>query len=405
MSGKNVMVGQSGGPSSAINASLYGVLEQSWASPGIEKVYGSLHGIEGLANDEVVDLEYLKGSSDLERLKFTPAAFLLSCRHKLSGDEGVEYGPIFETLKKYDIGYFFYIGGNDSMDTVDKLNRHAAKIGYDIKIMGVPKTIDNDLVLTDHTPGYGSAAKYIATSVKEVLLDLEAYAAPMVAVVEIMGRHAGWLAAAAALAAGPDDHDNMLVFLPETDFDPAVFMAEVKKRMGKSSKLLIAVSEGVRFADGRLVCEGEGPRARDAFGHVALSGAGQVVSEYVKRVVDVRTRVIEFGTLQRCAAHFASLTDLNESVRVGQEAVKYALEGETGKIAMLKRESLDGYEITIGIEDVRDICNKEKFFPKEWMTDDFFVTEDFYKYATPIISGEVTPVCENGLPVYLTLPT
>ncbi|MDR1066453.1 MAG: 6-phosphofructokinase [Clostridiales bacterium] len=403
MGEKNLIVGQSGGPSSAINASLYGVIKQAWEEPKIEKVFGAIHGVEGLINDDVADLAYLKGSDSFERLKFTPASFLRSCRHKLSEDDETEYKLIFETFKKYNIGYFFYIGGNDSMDTVSKLSRYADKIGYEIKIMGVPKTIDNDLTLTDHTPGFGSSAKYIATSVKEVILDSAAYPAPMVTVMEIMGRHAGWLTAAAALAKDYDDHDDMLIFLPENDFDTDSFIKEVKKRMEKNNKLLVAVSEGLHFSDGRLVCEGETSRARDAFGHAALSGCGQVVSEFIKENLNMRTRVIEFGTLQRCAAHFSSLTDLNESAQSGAYAVKSAVSGETGKMVAFKRESLDNYVITMALEDVHDICNKEKFFPEEWVTDDFFVTRDFYKYALPIIAGEVEHVCENGIPVYPTL--
>ncbi len=404
--GKNALVGQSGGPTSVINASLYGVIKEAWAQEGIDKVYGMVHGITGLIEDDLVDLNLFKDENgapteDFELLKHTPAAYLGSCRHKLKDHSQMDI--IFKQLEKYNIGYFFYIGGNDSMDTVNQLGKEAIARGLDIKMIGVPKTIDNDLAITDHTPGFGSAAKYVAASTREVMLDAEAYSKPQVTIAEIMGRHAGWLTAAAALAMEGKDSRGMMIYLPEVVFDMPQFCIEVTKRLETNPKLFIAVSEGLRFADGRFVCEGEAEAEKDSFGHATLSGCVKEMAHALRQVTKVKIRQVEFSTLQRSAAHCRSLTDMNESIMAGEAAVRAAIAGETQKMVCFVREAGDTYSISTQTADASQICNVEKTFPLEWITPDHFVTQDFFDYAKPLINGEPAMTYKDGLPQYVEL--
>ena len=331
----NIVVGQSGGPTAVINSSLAGVVSKA-RELGVKKIYGMHHGIQGFLNEDLVDMgEYIKEDKDIELLKRTPSAFLGSCRYKLPKIEGNEevYDKIFAILEKYDIECLFYIGGNDSMDTIKMLSDYAALKGKSQRFMGVPKTIDNDLPITDHCPGYGSAAKYIATSLKEVIRDNASFGIekPTVCVVEIMGRHAGWLTAAAALSRDEDCEGPDLIYVPETDFNMDDFMARVKDLAAKKSSVVIAVSEGIKTADGTFVCElGGGSDYVDAFGHKQLSGCAVVLANKIAAETGLKTRAIELSTLQRAATHLASLNDINEAFNVGYLACKAADEGKTG---------------------------------------------------------------------------
>ncbi len=344
--GNNAIVGQSGGPTSVINASLAGVF-QACVMRGANRVYGMLNGVEGLLDERVADLTATLGSSlEIELLKRTPSSYLGSCRYKLpeSGQMEAVYQAIFDALRRYDIGYFFYIGGNDSMDTILKLSDYAAKIGSVIRFVGVPKTIDNDLTHTDHTPGYGSAAKYIGTTIKELVRDSTIYDLKSVTVVEIMGRNAGWLTAAAALAEDEDCEGAAMICLPEVPFDPEHFIARVDALQQQTPSLVVAVSEGVRTAEGRYVCElAHNPVNVDAFGHTYLGGTAHYLSGLIAARLHSKTRAVELSTLQRCAAHVASETDVSESFDVGAFAVDAAFEGKTGVMAAFKRVSDEPY--------------------------------------------------------------
>ncbi len=400
---KNILVGQSGGPTSAINATLYGVIKEAQKQNDISEIYGLRNGIEGALNDNIINLNYFKDDEMLTLLKTTPSAYLGSCRYKLKENDLETYSKIFKTFEKYNIGYFFYIGGNDSMDTVNQLKTYACDKNFDIKIIGVPKTIDNDLVITDHTPGYGSAAKYIATSFKEMYYDSKVYNKPSVTIMEIMGRHAGWLTAAASLGVDFNEHENVLIYLPEQSFNMDSFLETVNERIKRNNCIIVAISEGIKFEDGRFVCNSGGDTEKDAFGHSTLSGCGRVLEYSVKNKLKLKSRAVELNVLQRCASHFASLTDLDESALAGSSAVKYAISGETGKMVCLKRATGEQYKIETETVDVSEVCNKEKFFPKEWITKDCFVSSEFIKYASPLILGEPKIKMENGLPVYISL--
>ncbi len=397
---KNAIVGQSGGPTSVINSSLAGVL-QACQMRGAEHVYGMLNGIEGLLNERVMDLSGKLGSAlEIELLKRTPSSFLGSCRYKLPDffKEPAVYEKIFEILNKLDIGYFFYIGGNDSMDTICKLNNYARQIGSGIKFMGVPKTIDNDLMKTDHTPGYGSAAKYISVVMKELIRDATVYGNKFVTIVEIMGRNAGWLTAAAALARGEDCEGVDMICLPEVPFNVDNFLVKVERMQKEKKSIVIAVSEGVRLPDGRYVCElSDDARFVDSFGHQNLTGTARYLSNMVAKNMDTRTRSVELSILQRCAGHLSSRTDITEAYQVGGAAAKAAFEGISGKMVSLKRISNDPYQCTTELVDIEKVANYEKKVPMEWVnaykTD---MTADFLAYARPLIQAELTPIYING---------
>ena len=402
----NVIVGQSGGPTSVINSSLVGVYKTA-KDRGANKVYGMLHGIKGLLDGQYVDLsEHIKTTLDIDLLKRTPSSFLGSCRYKLPEicDNKEVYEQIFAKLKELEISAFFYIGGNDSMDTIKKLSDYAILINSDIKFMGVPKTIDNDLAITDHTPGYGSAAKFIAASLKEIIRDGLVYDYPTITIVEIMGRNAGWLTAAAALSRSDDCEGVDMIYLPEKVFDIADFMEQVKKRSATGKSLVIAVSEGIKFADGRYVFElADHVEFVDAFGHKQLAGSAKFLADKIGSELGIKTRALEFSTLQRCAAHMTSRTDITEAFQVGGAAVKAAFEGETGKVVVLKRVSDDPYICITETHDVHKIANIEKKIPLEWITDDAYVTDDLIHYIRPLIQAELSPIMVDGLPRHLRL--
>ena len=406
----NVIVGQSGGPTAAINSSLAGVYRTAKDS-GANKVYGMLHGIQGLMEVKYIDLsEHITNDLDAELLKRTPAAYLGSCRYKLPEihENREVYEKIFEILDKLDIEAFIYIGGNDSMDTIKKLSDYAIVMGYPTRFIGCPKTIDNDLALTDHTPGYGSAAKYIGTSVKEIIRDsfcLE-YSKGLVTIVEIMGRNAGWLTGAAALAKGEDCSGPDLIYLPELTFDLDNFMERIKDLLKKKTSVVVAVSEGIHLEDGRYVCElGANVDFVDAFGHKQLTGTAAYLAQYVANEIGCKTRAIELSTLQRSASHCASRVDILEASQVGGAAVKAADEGDNGKMVVLKRISDDPYQCSTEVKDVHKIANDEKLVPREWVNEDgTYVTDEFVAYVKPLIQGDVSPVMVDGIPRHLYKP-
>ena len=403
--GKNAIVGQSGGPTSVINASLAGVFE-SCKSRGADIVYGMCNGVAGLLEERVVDLStLLTDDLDIELLKRTPSSFLGSCRYKLPDwhtDETV-YKKLFAILEKLNIGYFFYIGGNDSMDTVSKLSRYAAMIGSDIRIIGEPKTIDNDLVHTDHTPGFGSAARYVASTVREITLDANVYEKKSVTIVEIMGRHAGWLTAASALARKYTGDNPLLIYLPETAFDTEEFLKKTEACFEKNCNVVVCVSEGIHDNKGTFICEYDNSVGTDTFGHKMLAGCGKYLENLVRSRLGVKARSIELNVSQRCSASMLSDADRQEAITAGIFGVQAALKGETGKmVSFIRQETSEGvYQMRCGLEDVNEICNEEKTVPLSWISQDGSdVTEDFIHYARPLIQGNVElPMGEDGLPV------
>ena len=403
----NVIVGQSGGPTAVINSSLAGVYKTA-RDRGAKKIYGMLHGVQGLLEERVVDLsEHIKSDLDIDLLKRTPSSYLGSCRFKLPEiKEDTEiYDRIFAILDNMEIEYFFYIGGNDSMDTIKKLSDYAILNGSRIRFMGVPKTIDNDLAVTDHTPGFGSAAKYIASITKEIIRDGLVYDQQNVTLVEVMGRNAGWLTGAAALAKCEDCEGPDLLFLPEITFDVAQFMKSVEELHKQKKSLVIAISEGIKVADGRYVCElTDNVDYVDAFGHRQLTGTARYLSEKISREVGCKTRAIEFNSLQRCASHIVGRVDITEAYQVGGAAVKAAFEGETGRMVILKRISDDPYLCVTDIYDVHKIANIEKKVPREWINEaGNYVTSEFINYVRPLIQAELTPMMVDGLPRHLRL--
>ena len=406
----NVIVGQSGGPTAAINSSLAGVYRTA-IDRGAKKVYGMLNGIQGLLEEKYIDLSTrITNELDEELLKRTPSAYLGSCRYKLPGihEDMAVYEKIFAFLEKMEIEAFIYIGGNDSMDTIKKLSDYAIITGSEIRFIGCPKTIDNDLALTDHTPGYGSAAKYIGTSVKEIIRDSFClrYDKGVVTIVEIMGRNAGWLTGAAALAKGEDCSGPDMIYLPEIPFDFQSFRDKVAKRLEKKSSVVVAVSEGIHTADGKYVCEyGSSIDFVDAFGHKQLSGTASYLASFIAGELGCKTRAIELSTLQRAASHLSSRVDILEAYQVGGAAVKAADEGDSGKMVVLVRKSDDPYQSTTEVKDVHKIANDEKLVPREWMNKEGdYVTEEFINYVRPLIQGDVSPMMVDGIPRHLYKP-
>ncbi len=406
---KNIIVGQSGGPTAVINSSLAGVYEAA-RTLGAQTVYGMKHGIEGLLNEELINLnEKLVDKMDIELLKRTPSSYLGSCRYKLPAPEQdtTPFETLFAHFEKYEIGAVFYIGGNDSMDTIAKLARYGAGVDSEIRFIGVPKTIDNDLCLTDHTPGFGSAAKYIATIMKELICDSEVYNLRSVTVAEIMGRNAGWLAGAACLAAGEDCTGPDIILLPEVPFDEAAFLSRVDALQKQQASVMIAASEGVKTADGKYLCElslASCNAATDAFGHTMLSGTSRYLADLIAAKLGCKTRAIELSTLQRCASHLASRTDITEAYAAGGAAAVAASEGETGKMIALKRTSTMPYQCITESVDVQAVANHEKAVPREWIcADGLNVTAEFAAYARPLIQAELTPIYINGTPRHIRL--
>ena len=404
----NVIVGQSGGPTAAINASLAGVYRTA-KDRGADKVYGMLHGIQGLLKEKYIDLsDHIKTELDAELLKRTPAAFLGSCRYKLPEihENREVYDKIFEILDKLDIEVFIYIGGNDSMDTIKKLSDYAIIFGHAIRFIGCPKTIDNDLALTDHTPGYGSAAKYIGTSMKEIIRDsfcLE-YEKGVVSIVEIMGRNAGWLTAASALSRVNGGEGPNLIYLCEPAFDTEQFLKDVQEKLEQKDSVLVAISEGIHDSEGRYVSEQVQSDAQDQFGHSYIAGSAKVLEELVRDRIGCKVRSIELNLMQRCAAHLASATDLEESRMLGMKACQCALEKQGGQMASIRRISADPYRVEYTSVPVSEVANKEKKVPLPWITEDGHdVTEEMMAYLRPLILGEPAMQYENGIPVHIEL--
>lgn len=407
MTKKNLIVGQSGGPTAVINSSLYGVVSEGIAhSDEIGEVYGMVNGIEGFLEDRILNFREALPGEQLDYLKHTPGAYLGSCRYKLPESlEDPVYPLLFEKFEEMNIGWFFYIGGNDSMDTVSKLSRYAAQTGSSIRVIGEPKTIDNDLVHTDHTPGYGSAAKYVASTVREITLDASVYEKKSVTVIEIMGRHAGWLTAASALARKYKGDNPFFIYLPESAFDTEKFLKDVESAFEKNCNVVVCVSEGIHDADGTFICEYDSSVGTDTFGHKMLAGCGKYLENLVRDRLGVKARSVELNVSQRCSASLISAADQKEAVSAGRFGIQAALNGETGKmVSFVRRQAEDGsYQMECGLEDVNLICNEEKEVPAEWITENGSdVSEEFIKYVTPLVQGSVNvPLGEDGLPVFV----
>ena len=404
MSSKNIIVAQSGGPTVAINASLAGVISAALSDINYDIVYGSIYGILGILNDNIINLTDKADETPhfTDTLKISPAMYLGSCRFKLPDYTKDEepYITIFNQFKRYNIGAFFYIGGNDSMDTVLKLSNYAAHISSDIRIIGIPKTIDNDLLVTDHTPGYGSAAKYIAASMLEIAHDTFIYSVPSVTIVEIMGRDSGWLTAAAALARNEYSTAPHLIYFPEVAFDEQQFLEDIKAQLKQRNNVIIAVSEGIRDKNGQYISAASA--VNDEFGHSQLSGTGKHLEYLVKDALNIKVRSIELNVLQRCASHLSSLTDINESYELGRKAVEFAENGLSTCMLTIKRTSDKPYSTIIETADIRDIANEAKMIPREWINaNGNDITEPLYDYMAPLIIGEPDVHFKDGLPTYL----
>lgn len=403
MSQKNCIVAQSGGPTVAINASLAGVISAVMDSKEYDICYGSVNGILGILNENYLNLsEIFEDQRLLEKLKTTPAMYLGSCRHKLPDykDDDSPYVFIFHQFEKLNIKAFFYIGGNDSMDTVLKLSEYAEKIGSDIRIVGVPKTIDNDLCMTDHTPGFGSAAKYIAACLREIAHDTFIYAVKSVTIVEIMGRDAGWLTAAAALARNEYNDAPHFIYLPEVDFDTDQFISDIKSALNKANNVIVAVSEGIHDSNGSYITSSEA--VADQFGHQQLSGAGKAIEFIVKENIGVKVRSVEINVLQRCASHLASRTDIEESFNQGVKGVKLAEEGITASMVCLTRTSNSPYTVEYSHAPIKNIANEAKSIPRDWINEaGNDIKPELIEYLTPLIQGEIPVSFKNGVPDYM----
>ncbi len=401
----NVIVGQSGGPTAAINATLSGVIrgaKKALADGYVEKIYGMRNGIEGFLEDRLIDLDAAFADlKDLSLLEATPSAALGSCRKKLPAPElGNEtFEKIFSLFKKYDIRYFFYIGGNDSMDTVAKLTVYSKMVNYDLRAVGVPKTIDNDLAATDHTPGFGSAAKFVATTISEILCDTAVYRIPAVTIVEVMGRDAGWLTTSAALPSLNGQQVDY-IYLPEVAFSVEAFLDDVREALKRHPNVVIAVSEGIRDAEGNYI---SASGKKDNFGHVQLTGAGRVLESIVKEAIGCKVRSIELNLPQRCASHIASLTDIKESVMTGEAAVNFAVRGSAGTMVCMKRYESAEYEIYFEALDVLSIANAVRSVPLEYINEAHNgVTQACLDYLAPLIVGELPIVYKNGMPAHFS---
>lgn len=387
-----------------INSSLYGVVSEGIIQDSIGSVYGMINGIEGFLSGKVLDFQKVFHGNDLEKLKTTPGAYLGSCRYKLPEDLNDPIYPLlFQKFEELDIGCFFYIGGNDSMDTVSKLSRYAERINSPIRVIGEPKTVDNDLVLTDHTPGFGSAARFVASTVREIVTDANVYETKSVTIVEIMGRHAGWLTAAGALARKYTGDNPLLIYLPETAFDQEAFLTRIQECFEVNSNVIVCVSEGIHDDKGTFICEYDNAVGTDTFGHKMLAGCGKYLENLVRSRLGVKARSVELNVSQRCSAAMISATDQEEAIAAGQFGVRCALKGETGKMVCYIRDTSIPYRMHLGLEDVNQICNKEKTVPLEWISEDGSdITQDFIVYALPLIQGTVNvPLDTSGLPDFV----
>ncbi len=404
----NIAIAQSGGPTCAINASLVGVFKQGLLTEKIDAIFGSINGIEGIINDDLLNLKsVIRTTEDMELLRQTPSTMLGSCRYKLPQleDSPEVYEKILACFEKHRIKIFIYIGGNDSMDTVVKISDYLKQQGSDVRVIGVPKTIDNDLAVTDHTPGFGSAAKYVATTVQEIIRDSSVYSIQSVTVVEIMGRHSGWLAASSCILRANGEDAPHLIYLPESKFTAAQFIEDVRKQMAKHKAVIVAVSEGVTVADGADELEDFQSGATDVFGHKYLSGIGKFLERLVAKEIGCKVRSIELNVMQRCSSHICSKTDIDEAERIGRHALRAALDGETGKMMYFRRVSNMPYAVTIEMTDAKNVANQEKLFPQKWISpEQNQVTDAAIPYFLPLVQGEVNICMRNGLPVHFQRP-
>jgi len=404
----NIAIAQSGGPTCAINASLAGVLRAGQKSEKIDRIYGVMNGIEGILNNRLIDLSQIISDEEKYQLLLrTPSAVLGSCRKKLPDyhENNEIYEKITESLRSAGIGIFFYIGGNDSMDTVAKYAAYLHEKSIDdIKIIGIPKTIDNDLCVTDHCPGFGSAAKYVCTTVQEIARDSNVYSMPSVTIIEAMGRHAGWLAASAACIRVNGEQAPQLIYLPESVFSSEKFISDVKEKMKKHKAVIAVVSEGVKTADGKFAAEEYQSGQKDVFGHAYLAGIGKFLEKLVSEKIGCKVRSIELNVMQRCSSHIASAEDIESSAAIGEAALDAALAGKSGCMMTFIRESDKPYSYSIGTTDAAAAANSEKLFPSEWINDEGNdVLPAAYDYFMPLIQGEVYPVMKNGMPVHIVI--
>lgn len=401
---KNMLIGQSGGPTVAINASLSGAVKKAMTCRQIGEIFGAINGLEGVIKERIINLRNsLKSQKDFVLLSSTPGMALGSCRFKLADKPNETYKKILDVFKKYNIGYFFYIGGNDSMDSVKKLSAYFASLNEDIKVVGIPKTIDNDLKFIDHTPGFGSAAKFIATSISEIACDSSVYDLPSVTIVEIMGRNAGWLTASAALARHEGCNAPQLIYLPEIPFNEEDFLSRVKEIQVAETSVVVAVSEGIRFADGRYVCESICSENFDAFGHKYLCGTGKYLEMLVRKNLGCKVRSIELSVLQRAACYLNSGVDIEEASKVGEAAVRFAVKGQTGIMATIKRVTNHPYLVSYESVDIDKVANFERKVPIEWISKDGCdVTKEMIEYLKPLVLGKQNIVTVDGIPSFFT---
>lgn len=397
----NIAVAQSGGPTCAINASLVGVFRESLKEPTIDAIFGSINGVEGIIHDHLIDLKtMILTNEDMELLRQTPSTVLGSCRYKLPDwqEDDAVYQQIVHCLKRRQIGAFFYIGGNDSMDTVQKLSSYFREKKLNIKVIGIPKTIDNDLCITDHTPGFGSAAKYVATTMQEIVRDSSVYSMPSITIVEIMGRHAGWLTASSAVLHAYGDPVPHLVYVPESHFSEKKFLRDVEQEMAKHKAVIVAVSEGV------AVPEGVQSGAVDNFGHKYLSGIGKYLEQLVREKIGCKVRSIELNVMQRCSSHLCSKTDIDESEQIGAAGVQCALNGETGRVMVFRRIHDMPYTVVMEPADASQIANREKFLPREFLTPaGNNISDKAMPYFLPLIQGELNLQMHGGIPKHFTI--
>ena len=397
----NIAVAQSGGPTCAINASLVGVFRESLKEPTIDAIFGSINGVEGIIHDHLIDLKtMILTNEDMELLRQTPSTVLGSCRYKLPDwqEDDAVYQQIVHCLKRRQIGAFFYIGGNDSMDTVQKRSSYFREKKLNIKVIGIPKTIDNDLCITDHTPGFGSAAKYVATTMQEIVRDSSVYSMPSITIVEIMGRHAGWLTASSAVLHAYGDPAPHLVYVPESHFSEKKFLRDVEQEMAKHKAVIVAVSEGV------AVPEGVQSGAVDNFGHKYLSGIGKYLEQLVREKIGCKVRSIELNVMQRCSSHLCSKTDIDESEQIGAAGVQCALNGETGRVMVFRRIHDMPYTVVMEPADASQIANREKFLPREFLTPaGNNISDKAMPYFLPLIQGELNLQMHGGIPKHFTI--
>ena len=407
MKKRNCFIGQSGGPTAAINASLAGIIAECMDTKQFDHIYGMINGIKGLLENKYMDLlDIFKNEQDIEELKYSPAMYLGSCRYKLPTyqDDPQTYEFLFRTFEKLDITDFYYIGGNDSMDTVAKLSAYAKTVKSTIRFIGIPKTIDNDLMGTDHTPGFGSAAKYVATSMLEIAYDSSIYKLNAVTIVEIMGRNAGWLTAASALARTKYSDAPDLIYLPEVPFNKETFLNDIREVFKRKRSIIIAVSEGIKDENGEFLDSNSKYAKRDAFGHILHSGTGKVLETMVYQEFKCKVRSIELNVLQRCGMHIASQIDLDESFDIGRYAVKTSMSGETGVMMVFNRISKNPYVVECDYKDVSEIANLEQRIPVEWINNEHNdINQELYDYLYPLIQGEVNLQYQNGIPAYINI--